>query len=249
MFERSRLACAAATDAGLAGSFRTVSSGALTAVLTTARGLEFLNAVHGVDERSVDGIPGLLAEFQEAGAPSPSLVSGPVTAALRARLEGLGHRPTVIAPLAVMDLRATELASLSGSPGIRVTSVRGPMTGLFRDVLLRGYSAPPAVSSFLTAEHASPVVHRCLAWHGEEAIAAAALSLHGDVAVLGGAATLPQWRGSGAQLALLRHRLQVAAAAGAELATATAAPGSPSARNLVRAGFCVVDRQRWSRTG
>ena len=247
MLERTQLACAAAIDAGLPGMFRVTRSGALTAVLTTASGLEFLNAVHGIDEQSVAGLPRLLAEYVDAGAPSPAAVGGPITPALRDRLEDLGYRPTTPAPLALADLRAMDLQAPPRRPGMQVTSVTSSTAGLFRDVLLRGYGAGPSVSSFLAAEHASPRVRGYLAWQEGEPLAAGALSLHGNVAVLGGAATLPSRRGSGAQLSLLLHRLHVAAASGAELAAATAAPGSPSARNLARAGFAVVDRHRWRR--
>lgn len=247
MLERSQLACAAAIDAGLPGMFRVTRSGALTAVLTTAPGLEFLNAVHGIDERSIAGLPRLLAEYVDAGAPSPSAVGGPVTPALRDGLEDLGYRLTAPAPLALADLRALELRSSPWRPGMQVTSVSSSTAELFKDILLRAYGAGPSVSSFLAAEHASPRVRGYLAWHDGEPLAAAAMSLHGTVAVLGGAATLPGRRGSGAQMSLLLHRLHVAAASGAELAAATAAPGSPSARNLARAGFAVVDRHRWRR--
>jgi GNAT superfamily N-acetyltransferase len=63
--------------------------------------------------------------------------------------------------------------------------------------------------------------------------------------VLGGAATLPAARGAGAQTALLAHRLSLAGHLGAPLATATAAPGSPSIRNLAGAGFTIVERTAW----
>ena len=53
-----------------------------------------------------------------------------------------------------------------------------------------------------------------------------AMSLHATGAVLGGASTLPAARGTGAQPALLAHRLSLAADRGVSLVTATAAPAS-----------------------
>jgi GNAT superfamily N-acetyltransferase len=79
-----------------------------------------------------------------------------------------------------------------------------------------------------------------------EPIAAAALTLHGDVAVVGGASTLPERRGEGGQSALLRHRISVATQAGCDLLVATAQPNSVSAANLRRAGFRTVRRTAWT---
>lgn len=57
----------------------------------------------------------------------------------------------------------------------------------------------------------------------------------------------PPRRGSGAQNALLAHRVQQAIDGGAKSATATVAAGSPSARNLQRAGFTALTRRSWQR--
>jgi GNAT superfamily N-acetyltransferase len=57
------------------------------------------------------------------------------------------------------------------------------------------------------------------------------------VAWLGGAATMPVYRGHGVQAALLDHRVEHARLAGAELVAVTAVPDSGSARNVRRAGF------------
>ncbi|WP_253829825.1 GNAT family N-acetyltransferase [Prauserella aidingensis] len=71
------------------------------------------------------------------------------------------------------------------------------------------------------------------------------MTAHDDVAVLGGAATLPAYRGRGAQHRLLRHRLRVAAESGCNLAVATAQPSSTSMRNLRISGFRIHHRPAW----
>lgn len=114
-------------------------------------------------------------------------------------------------------------------------------------LLLAGYGVTGAVAAFIAAEHRRPEVRGFLALADGEPVAAAAMTLHDGVAVLGGAATLPAHRGRGAQSRLLRHRLAVAARAGTTLAVATAVPGSASAANLVRAGFTVHRRRAWVR--
>ncbi|MFT3772392.1 MAG: GNAT family N-acetyltransferase [Minicystis sp.] len=64
----------------------------------------------------------------------------------------------------------------------------------------------------------------------------------GVVALVDGAATLPEHRGRGCQGALLAHRLREAWSEGARVAVSRAAAGSPSHRNLERAGMGVHRR-------
>jgi GNAT superfamily N-acetyltransferase len=66
------------------------------------------------------------------------------------------------------------------------------------------------------------------------------LTMHENIASLGGASTLPAFRNRGAQTALLRARLAFAAEHGCEVAMVTTLPGSTSHRNVERQGFRVV---------
>ena len=68
----------------------------------------------------------------------------------------------------------------------------------------------------------------------------ATMSISGEACYLGGAATLPPFRGRGAQGALLAHRLAVAKNAGLKLAVCECLPGSQSQRNQERSGFKVA---------
>jgi GNAT superfamily N-acetyltransferase len=89
-------------------------------------------------------------------------------------------------------------------------------------------------------------VHCFLAELEGRPVAAAALSLNGDIALLAGASTIPQARRQGAQQALLDARLRFAAEAGAGLAMMVAAPGSSSQRNAERQGFRIAyTRSKW----
>jgi GNAT superfamily N-acetyltransferase len=79
-------------------------------------------------------------------------------------------------------------------------------------------------------------------------VATAALAVHGGVALLAGASTLPAWRGRGAQGALLAARLAHAAGRGCDLAMMGALPGSTSQLNAERAGLRVAyTRTKWRR--
>ncbi|MGY2895470.1 GNAT family N-acetyltransferase [Deinococcus sp. UYEF24] len=71
-------------------------------------------------------------------------------------------------------------------------------------------------------------------------VAAAALSVFGRVAWLFSAATLPEFRGRGAQTALLAARLHAAKEAGALNAAVVTTPGSAIERNVQRAGFVLA---------
>jgi len=76
--------------------------------------------------------------------------------------------------------------------------------------------------------------------------AAGVLFLHEGVALLGGAATVPELRRRGLQAALLRERLRYAFEAGCDLAVMVAEAGSNSQRNAERKGFRVAyTRTKW----
>lgn len=69
---------------------------------------------------------------------------------------------------------------------------------------------------------------------------AASMMLGPDAVYLGGASTLPEYRGKGLQTALLQSRLTHAHSLGLDLALCECLPGSQSQRNQERAGFQVL---------
>jgi hypothetical protein len=78
-------------------------------------------------------------------------------------------------------------------------------------------------------------------------IGTGAMFIHGGVALLAGASTIPEGRRQGAQLALLESRLRYAAEQGCDIAMMCAAPGSSSQRNAERQGFRIAyTRIKWS---
>ncbi len=74
-------------------------------------------------------------------------------------------------------------------------------------------------------------------------VATASLTMIDGLAILGGMATIPSARCQGVQQALIQHRMGDALTFGADLAVTTAASGSGSQRNLLRAGFQVAYTQ------
>ncbi len=77
-------------------------------------------------------------------------------------------------------------------------------------------------------------------------IAAGGLTIHGGVALLAGASTVPEGRRQGAQNALLAARLRFAEEKGCDVAMMCALPGSASQRNAERQGFRIAyTRIKW----
>lgn len=113
-----------------------------------------------------------------------------------------------------------------------------------------GWSEFPEVREFMAAF--GPVAagaadsYPFLAFDGTRPIATGTLWIHGGVALLAGASTVPGARGRGAQKALLAARLRFAAERGCSLAMMGALPGSTSQRNAERNGFRVAyTRIKW----
>ncbi len=96
---------------------------------------------------------------------------------------------------------------------------------------------------FCAAVHRVPGAHNLLAMIDGKAVGTGSLTPVRTVAWLGGATTLPEARGRGAQHALLVDRLHRAKRMGCNLAAVTAVPDGVSARNLLRVGFQLLYTQ------
>jgi GNAT superfamily N-acetyltransferase len=209
----------------------------LFAVSATDPALGFLSTVSGVTRETVSSAIELVDSPIWHGV-SPTVV---VSAELDAEAETLLRS----AGFARAGDRALAVRSLGDGPVERLDVVEDGVD--FLPVLLAGYEVGGTVAAYIEAEHRLAVVRRFLVREWDTPIAAGAMTIHGDVAVLGGASTLRAHRGKGAQSRLLRHRLQVAAAAHCALAVATVVPDSVSAANLGRAGFTIRRRSTWTR--
>jgi GNAT superfamily N-acetyltransferase len=102
---------------------------------------------------------------------------------------------------------------------------------------------PPELSGFV----GDPGWLHFIAWDGDEPVASGALYADGEDAWVGVGATREEWRGRGAQSALLAARIE----AGRRLrvrrfATETGEEQQPSYRNILRAGFHeAYQRPNW----
>lgn len=249
-FSRKEAALHAAADAGLPGRFSSFRWGGLRAGMATAEHYGFLNTVEGVTDQSVEALPEMLRNFPDPR--RPAIIATFPSPALIDRLLGEGYEPepAPVRPVAYWrpgtDVRPADVRGDGWR--IREVSATAQSTG-FLDVLDAGYAASSDVAAFIRAEHALPIIRAFVASRNDQPLAAAAISLHTTGAVIGGAATLPAARGSGAQTALLAHRLRVVETLGVPLAAATVASGTPSLRNLAHLGFTIVERTAWRFVG
>lgn len=175
-----------------------------------------------------------------------SFAPGPTVTLLSAR------RYVPIEESAVL-IRGTAADSLEPASGITVRHVSPSETAEWARVSGEGWSSEgAALAAFV--EQFGRVTARArgtscfIAEKDGRPIAAAALFLGHDVALLAGASTVPGARRQGAQGALLRERLGFAADRGVKLAMVVAQPHSASCRNAERQGFHqVYSRRKWER--
>jgi GNAT superfamily N-acetyltransferase len=243
LFERAGLACAAAAAAGVAGHFSTWEKEGALAVMASDPALAFLSTVSGVTPSTVHAAIAL-SQAPAGNEVAPTIVttvgdSGDAEAELLA--SGLVRSED--RSLAIKPLGRSAQPIAPGSP--QISDARD--LEKFVSVLLAGYEVDGPVAAFIAAEHRDLAMQRLLASEHGSPIAAAAMTVHGDVAVLGGASTVPASRNRGAQAQLIEHRLRLASRAGCAVAVATTRTGTHSEANLRRAGFRIHPRAAWTR--
>jgi hypothetical protein len=244
VFDRKKLSLDAAADAGLPDRFESFGTDGLRAIVATGDQYDFLNTVEGITDHSAHALPEVIKRF-----PNPRRITFVGTFPSQNLIEWFrskGYEPAPARPIAFLRLSADRSRDRMGATPWRIRDVSTPEeTALFLDLLDEGYAASSEVRALIRTEHAQPAIRGFIASRNGQPLAAAAMSLHTTGAVLGGASTLPAARGTGAQTALLAYRLRLAADLGVSLATATAAPGSPSISNLGKLGFTIVERTAW----
>jgi hypothetical protein len=242
LFERSSAAFAAA-EGVLPGRFLAREHRGLRVLEVTDPDLGFLSTVTGVRESKVDAVLDVLAGA--IGQTPPVILAQADDAEVHRGLTRAGLIRDGTRAMALKVLGPGTAGERADAGGLSIREVDPGQEAAFLRVLLAGYQAPTAVTRYLAVEHRLPEVRRFVAGAEGEELAAAAMSLHHGVAVIGGSATRPQQRSKGAQSALLDRRLREAAHSGCHLAVATVTPGTVSARNLIRAGFTVLSRPAW----
>ncbi len=129
----------------------------------------------------------------------------------------------------------------SFTDGVAVRPIRDGEEQAWVEVFARAFLGRPpgaaAEEASLLSVTSSPGGTCFAALAGGRILGVGVASVHRGMATLSGAGVLPEHRGRGLQLALVRARLGWAASHGADLASATTAAGTPSQRTLEKAGF------------
>jgi hypothetical protein len=131
-----------------------------------------------------------------------------------------------------------------GTTALEVRQVSIERWSDFAHTVRTGFGGPPVLAETCAALPDRPGWSTYAAYDGDVPVACGALFVQGSLGWVGIGATRPEWRGKGAQSALIRRRIRDGLAAGVRTFTAETgvpAPGqerkSVSFNNLVRAGF------------
>ena len=161
-----------------------------------------------------------------------------------------GYRPIEISSV-LYQLITAEAGASTPSLGITVRPIHREDAPMWASIHARGWAHDhPEFQAFLEGFGALSAAREqsvCfLAELGGEPGAVGVLCLHEDVALFGGAATVPEKRRRGLQAALLQARMRYAFEHGCDLAMMVAEAGSQSQRNAERTGFRVAyTRTKW----
>ncbi|MEP7116959.1 MAG: GNAT family N-acetyltransferase [Acidobacteriota bacterium] len=192
----------------------------------------------------------LEAFFRDRGAAVDHEVSALALGSPLPLLSSRGYAPI---ELTSVMFRPASLGGNAVTPAATAprTRLTGPEEGAaWADAAADGWSEVPELVPFvreISTVFAQAAGAHCFAAEVDGTLAAAGvLAVHDGVALLAGASTRPAFRRRGAQLALLRARLQHAEALGCDLAMMCASPGSASQRNAERNGFRIAyTRIKW----
>jgi hypothetical protein len=188
--------------------------------------------------------------FRSRGAPVFHEVSPLASGDLWPLLHARGYQAFEFTSVLYRPIASQHESVCAPAAGLRVRRVEEHERELSGRVAAKGWGHLPELAGFLNevgeinAEREGSLSF--FAEIGGAPVALGTLCLHGGVALLAGACTIPEARGRGAQLALLDERLRVAAERGCDVAMMGALPGSASQRNAERQGFRIAyTRIKW----
>lgn len=134
-----------------------------------------------------------------------------------------------------------------GSSELRVDEVTPEQADEWATVMLNTFGMPlEGLAEMTAAALTNPAVRSFAAWDGDRIVATGNLLVQGEVGSLHAGATLAQYRGRGAQSALIAARAKAAAAAGCQWVVSETGESGSSVNNMRRAGMqTLYTRQNW----
>ncbi len=144
---------------------------------------------------------------------------------------------------------------------LRIEEVGSEYGATFGEILVKCFGWSDKLAPWIGATVGRPHWRHYLAFDGDKPVATAGMYVSGDYSWIDLASTLPEYRGRGAQGALVERRFRDCAEAGVqtivvETAEQTEQKEAPSFRNMIRYGFRIayarpnylLDRKRNSET-
>ncbi len=136
---------------------------------------------------------------------------------------------------------------------LRITRLDPTEARAYGDVMIEAFEMPTdsALPAWCASQLGIPGFQMYGAWDGDVLAATASLYTANGIGTLAGAATLPEYRGRGAQSALMAIRVTDAAALGcawitAETGTETPEEPNPSLHNMRHIGLVeLYERRNW----
>jgi GNAT superfamily N-acetyltransferase len=187
--------------------------------------------------------------FRDRGAPAFHEVSSLADKAMLPLLNEREYRPAELSHVSVLPLAGRAFAA-APDDSLRVRVVTGSERQIWARTAVEGWRESADLSNGLE-ELMRVMIERddspCfLVERDGRPIATGGLAVHEGVALMAGAATVPEFRRLGAQRLLFESRLQFAADSGCDLAMIVTEPGSAAQRNAERQGFRIAySRIKW----
>ncbi|MFC0329694.1 GNAT family N-acetyltransferase [Paenibacillus sepulcri] len=197
------------------------------------------NCVKGLGEEEIPLLPGILDFYEEQGrTPQIEIVPAKTTTALMRRLGELGFAASGFHASFYMK---PQLPDFTAEPNIRIRALTSDEFDIYARIHCLGFglgeNGIPAIAANNLVLDQRPGWRFFLGFVDEQPAAAGVMHMEDDVASFTFAATLPEYRSRGLQLALLKQRLREAARSSCRLAVGQAAYLSPSHRNMERLGM------------
>lgn len=193
--------------------------------------------------------------FAERGAPIFHEVSPMADPSLMTLLNERGYRPIELSTVMYREIVPSEVNFSKADPKLTTRVINPYEVDLWAKTSAAGWATEhESLGEFMfnfcqisaQCEGSYPYVAEL----DGEAIATGMMFVHGEVAMIAGASTIPEGRRQGAQNALLHARLAHAAKLGCALACMGAAPGSQSQKNAQQNGFHIAyTRTKWQLMG
>ena len=199
----------------------------------------------GIDQPLRVSDVGLILERSAAvGVPAAVEVTAATNPDSVTLLGDLGFVPDTGDGTTVLVRKLDDVPDELGRPGVVIVSARDRSLADWQGVSALGWghatpSARRAADAFARAAFEVDGDGMVLAVDHSDGrpLGCASLTIHEEVATLGGMSTIPAERGRGVQAALILHRLGLARDAGCSIATTTTVVGGASERNVMRFGF------------